>query len=73
MLYNVNRLYYAYNYYCTPEKTTGPSGEPLMGCIYDTSANDVFATTGSYSFYKEAWDRLEAGELKIINFELSPL
>ena len=50
---NVNRLYYAYNYYCTPEKTVGPSGEPLMGCVYDTSSNDVFATTGSYAFYKE--------------------
>lgn len=70
---NINKLYYAYNYYCSPQKTTGPSGEPLMGCVYDVDAGDVFATKGSYAFYKEAWDRLEAGELKIINFEKTEL
>ena len=73
---DVNALYFAYNYYCTAVPTT-LNGRPINKCQYKAdnagTAKAVYATKNSYAYYKEAYDRLEADELKIINFEQTNL
>ncbi|MCR5506520.1 MAG: hypothetical protein K6F04_01580 [bacterium] len=64
---NINTLYYAYNYYCAPAKSTGSSGQPINVCNWDTS-NNSFASKKSYAFYNEAYKRLKNDELSILNF-----
>ena len=69
---DVNALYYAYNFYCKPELGVGEAGQPINECQWDTS-NNVYATKKSYAFYKEAFDRLQADELTILNFTSTSL
>ncbi len=72
---DINGLYFAYNYYCSTVEEVGESGQPVMKCEFNTNSGNskMFATKNSYAFYKETFDRLQAGELKIVNFDKSSL
>ncbi|MBR1544692.1 MAG: hypothetical protein IJ638_01970, partial [Alphaproteobacteria bacterium] len=69
---NINNLYYAYNYYCSPKQSTGSSGQPVNICNWDTS-NKSFASKKSYAYYNEAFKRLKNDELTILNFTQTKL
>ncbi|MGN0929411.1 MAG: hypothetical protein ACI4N3_02090, partial [Alphaproteobacteria bacterium] len=83
---DINDLYMSYNYYCDlDESAVGVSGMPINKCNLKKATSksndgktgnnktDVFATNDSYAYYNEANRRVEAGELKIINFEQTNL
>ncbi len=72
---DINNLFFGYNYYCSPEPTI-ENGRPVNKCRYSNARKDqsaVFASPNSYAYYKEANKRMEAGELKVINFTQTDL
>lgn len=77
---DINELYMSYNYYCDLDTSeVGVAGMPVNKCNIKQysnggkSKNNVFATKDSAAYYAEANRRVQAGELKIINFEQTNL